>query len=190
MKVKLTISRAHKVVERLNKLAAEASARAHILLLPVSVSGYAGEAQLADYTKRSEDGLAELGRFQKIASAVSEIRAAIAEVNATQGINRVLSDMEACNRVAHLIRGIVQAQPADGICFSALPAYTAFAPDNHRYGSVTVKSLTEGALSLLSEELKRVAAEANRLSDILADLNAYKLTISIPDDMAKDVGLA
>lgn len=190
----VSISRAHKVAERLSQLAQEAGETAKKAYLNTRVDGYAGDAQataLDLLATKADDALEAHAGYGK---ALADVRTAIAVANAKQGINALLSELEAVNRRTKLLKDIVGGQRTEMVAPNALEGYKA-GSEAMRYrgeeapGRIHVRLLDAEQLAEIQAQLDSLKVRAFALSDQIADANRATVEVVMGEALAKEVGL-
>jgi hypothetical protein len=198
MKYTLTLSRWHKVAERIQAALKEreAAAKAAFTATEISPWNRAGvEDKAAEIVRRAAADLAlvEIG-----AQAVATIRAALALRNAALGVSTRLAEAEAANRRANLYKAIVDGQKPDMVRpadVQALPAGLIGETESWSFArrgaaAITLQTADKALLEALRDKLAREQARATRLLDEVADLNRERLEIEVPQEVAGIAGLA
>jgi hypothetical protein len=180
MKYALTLSRWHKVAERINTALKERETSVKKSFTATTVSPW------------NKEGI-ETG-----ARAVAQIRAALAIRNAELGIAARLAEAEAANRTAALYKSVIEGQDADMVrpeSVRGLPVALIGETDPIGFGrrsapTVTLQTADGTLVGSLRERLAREQARATRLLDEVADLNREKLEIDVPREVVEIAGLA
>lgn len=198
MKHTLTLSRWHKVAERIQASlkTREAAVKAAFTATTISPWNKAGvEEKAADIARRAIDDLALVEAGHR---AVATIRAALAVRNAALGIAGRLAEAEAANRRAALFRSVIDGQKPDMVRpedLRALPAGLVGTSDEWTFGRrlatvVTLQTVDGAFLDGLREKLARDEGRATRLLDEVADLNRETLETDVSEEIARIAGLA
>jgi hypothetical protein len=198
MKYTLTLSRWHKVAERVNAALKEREANVKTAFTATTISPWNKEGveeKAAEIGRRAADDLAlvEAG-----ARAVAAIRAALAMRNADLGISGRLAEVEGANRRAALYRTIIDGQKPDMVRpegVRTLPAELVGETESWGFArrsalAVTLQTADRILVESLREKLSREQGYATRLLDEVADLNREKLEIDMPEEVIGIAGLA
>ena len=198
MKYALTLSRWHKVAERINTALKEREKSVKKAFTATTISPWNKEGieeKAAGIARRAADDLAlvETG-----ARAVAQIRAAVATRNAELGISARLAEADAANRAAALYKSVLDAQDADMVrpeSVRGLPVALVGESDPIGFGrrsapTVTLQTADGALVESLRERLAREQARGTRLLDEVADLNREKLEIDVPREVLEIAGLA
>jgi hypothetical protein len=196
MKPSLTLTRWHKVAERINAAIKEREARLLADLTATSMSPWnkeGVEAKAAEIASRSKADLAlvEIGT-----AAVARIRTALALRNAALGIADRLAEAEAVNRRARLYRSVLEKQNADMVRPADMKNIPATLPAEDSYwgrrgaASVTLAIADSALLDELRKRLAREQARSHALLDDVADINREKLDLELADELKEIAGLA
>ena len=198
MKHTLTLSRWHKVAERMQSAmkARETAVKSAYTATAISPWNKAAvEEKAAGIARRAAEDLALV---ESGAQAVATIRTALALRNAALGVSARLADAEAAKRRAALYRAIVEGQKADMVRpedVRTLPAELVGETESWGFGrraalTVTLQTADPALLAELRAKLAREEARATRLLDEVADLNRERLEIDVPEELARIAGLA
>jgi hypothetical protein len=198
MKYALTLSRWHKVAERINTALKERETSVKKSFTATTVSPWNKEGieeKAAGIARRAADDLALI---ETGARAVAQIRAALAIRNAELGIAARLAEAEAANRTAALYKSVIEGQDADMVrpeSVRGLPVALIGETDPIGFGrrsapTVTLQTADGTLVGSLRERLAREQARATRLLDEVADLNREKLEIDVPREVVEIAGLA
>jgi len=198
MKYTLTLSRWHKVAERVNAALKEREANVKTAFKATTISPWNKEGveeKAAEIGRRAADDLAlvEAG-----ARAVAAIRAALAVRNAELGISGRLAEVEGANRRAALYRIVIDGQKPDMVRpegVRTLPAELVGETESWGFArrsalAVTLQTADRILVESLREKLSREQGYATRLLDEVADLNREKLEIDMPQEVIGIAGLA
>ena len=198
MKYALTLSRWHKVAERINSALKEREANVKKAFTGTTISPWNKEGieeKAATIARRAAEDLALI---EKGTVAVAQIRAALAIRNAELGIAARLAEAEAANRSVSLYKMVIEGQDADMVRpenVRGLPVALIGEGDPLGFGrraaaTVTLQTADGALVESLREKLAREQARATRLLDEVADLNREKLEIDVPQEVLEIAGLA
>lgn len=198
MKYTLTLSRWHKVAERVNAALKEREANVKTAFTATTISPWNKEGveeKAAEIGRRAADDLAlvEAG-----ARAVAAIRGALAVRNVELGISGRLAEVEGANRRAALYRIVIDGQKPDMVRpegVRTLPAELVGETESWGFArrsalAVTLQTADRILVESLREKLSREQGYATRLLDEVADLNREKLEIDMPEEVIGIAGLA
>jgi len=198
MKFNLTLTRWHKVAERINVALKEREANVKAAFTATTISAWnkqGVEDKAAEIARRA---LVDLTLVEAGVRAIATIRAALAIRNAEVGVSARLAEAEAAKRSAALCKAVLDGQKADmvrpdGVC--ALPAGLAAEADAFGFArrasaSLTLQTADSALIDALREKLAREQARATRLLDEVADLNRERLEIDVADEVLQIAGLA
>jgi len=195
MKYILTLSRWHKVAERINTALKEREANVKTAFTATTISPWnkdGVEEKAADIARRAADDLAlvEAG-----ARAVAAIRAALALRNAELGISGKLAEVEGANRRAALYKAVIDGQRPDMVRPEGVRTLPAeLVGETESWGlarrtalAVTLQTADRPLVQSLRERLAREQKFATRLLDEVADLNRERLEIDLSQEV---IGIA
>jgi hypothetical protein len=196
MKFTLTLTRWHKVAERIDaavKVREEhaIAALTATTLSPWNKEGIEEKAKAIDWQARNDLALVEVAT-----AAIAGIRSALAARNADLGISARLAEAEAANRKARLYRELVVRQRADMV----RPEDVRHVPPtvggdeplfSRRSGNTITLAIADRALvDELQMKLAREQARAHALLDAIADANREKLELDLANELLEIAGLA
>ena len=189
----LSISRWHKVAERLSRTYTELTQGVRKTYTNTQISGYLGESQIARIRELGEREAINLLRAFTLQDALILIRQAIGEVNAKTGVTHELAEYDALMRRHKLLESILTAQSTDMIGLDEILMLPQQVAKEDRYdrssANVTVKVLSSETESDLRRQAEALLVKAYALSDKISDLNREKLSLDLPEDIAQAAGL-
>lgn len=197
MQYTLTLSRWHKVAERINTALKEREMDVKAAFTATTISPWNKEGveeKAAEIAERAADDLVLIEGGTR---AVAHIRAALAVRNAELGVSAKLAEAESANRAAAVYKAIIDGQKVDMVRpegVRALPAALAGEADTFGFGRrtavVTLQIANAALVESLREKLAREQARRTRLLDEIADLNREKLELDVPQEVIGIAGLA
>lgn len=197
MKRTLTLTRWHKVAERINGALKEAEGRAVTAFTAALISPWNKEGIEQKAAGIAARGKADLALVEQGSAAVAAIRSALAARNAELGIASRLAEVEAANRRIALYRAVLDKQSVDMVQPEHVRYVSAAAvPDSEAtWGRreaprITLQLADAALLAELASRLAREQARAHALLDEIADLNREKLELEVADELQEIAGLA
>lgn len=196
MKHTLTLTRWHKVAERINAAIKEREARAVAALTATSVSPWNKEGVEAKAEEIARRARTDLALIEAGTAAVAHIRSALGQRNAELGIGERLAEADAANRRAKLYRDLLEKQRADMVRPADVRHVPAvIAGDDSVWGRRTAAAITlaiadKALLDELHVKLARDQARSHALLDAVADANREKLDLELADELVEIAGLA
>lgn len=198
MQYTLTLSRWHKVAERMNTALKERETELKAALTATTISAWNKEGVEEKAAEIARRAAGDLALIEVGTRAVAQIRAALAIRNAELGVSAKLAEAESANRAAAVYRAVIEGQKADMVRpenVRALPAMMLAEADTFGFGRrsaavVTLQIANAELVESLREKLAREQARATRLLDEVADLNREKLEIDVPNEVLEIAGLA
>lgn len=189
----LSLSRWHKVAERLSRTYTELTNGVRNTYNNTQVSGYLGEAQVSRLKESAESEAAKLQRAFQLQDALIHIRQAVGDANARTGVAKELAEYDALTRRHKLLDGILSAQSSEMIGFDELPQLPRHLVSEDRYdrsrASARVRMLNPAKESALRKESVALLARVYALADRISDLNRERVTLELPEDIAQAAGL-
>lgn len=197
MKHTLTLTRWHKVVERINAALKERDARVVAAFTAATISPWNKEGVEQKAAGIAERSKADLALIEQGSAAVAAIRSALAHRNAELGIAARLAEVEAANRRIALYRAVLDKQSVDMVQpehVRHVPAH-AVPESEPSWGRrdaprITLQVAGEALLAELAVKLAREQARSHALLDQIADLNREKLELDIAPELHEIAGLA
>ena len=189
----LTLSRWHKVAERLSRDYTETVFKAKQALTQTRVSAYVGESQEAALREQASDWSARLERAFRLQDGIGDIRRVLGDANAQHGITALLAEFDKLNRRQKVLTELVEGQAPDMIAIGELkhiPADYVADGDNYdrRRPQLRVRMLERAEVIRLREELDAVRARAYALADEIAERNKATLTLELTGEVAGAAG--
>ena len=184
--LQISLSRAHKVAERIKtrmgELFAEAQSRASVQTL----TGVT-DLQVSKLQSAGREALELNARAEKFALALAKLRAAIGAENHVRGINAMLAELDALNRIVANKKAMLVHAKADGIAPQDLATYKPLVENRSYSLGVTVTVLDAESAQGLAESLAAAQRDVFSLSDRIAEANAARFTFELDDDVASEV---
>lgn len=185
--LQVSLSRAHKIAERLKEHAQEHQREAARLAAATTVTGVAGEAQLARLRAQSSQALARLAQADQYWAALAQVRAAIGAENEKRGVNAMLAELDATQKRVSVRKDLLSRADDSAMPLSELTTFQPLNAENRLYGGVTVRMLDEAGTAQVRQELKDLQRQAVALSDQIASANAGTMSLSLPAEVAEEV---
>lgn len=188
----ITISRAHKVAERLGQRAQEAKEKASKLSEPITLQGYS-DSQIQRFHAQSQELLDLVSQAHRLSTLQASVRAAIGQANASHGVSEALAAIEGNKKTLVLLRAILDNQngesySATSVTIDDLLQFKSLGQID-RVPSVSLRILSAAQKSKLETMVVDLERENFVLNDKLADLNGKTLTIEVDDEAAHLIGL-
>ncbi len=195
MKFNLTLSRWHKVTERINAASKECETRVKAAFTNTTVSSWNKdgiEEKAADIARRAAQ---DLMLVEAGTRAVEIIRATLAIRNAELGIAGRLAEVEGANRRASLYKAVIEGQNADMVRAESvrnLPEHVNQSDWLSRRSAlvVTLQTADRDLLENLRGKFALEQARAVRALDEIADLNRERIEIEVPEEVIEIARLA
>ena len=193
----LTLTRWHKVAERISAAIKEREARVVAALTAATLSPWNKEDVEQKAAGLGARARADLVLIEQAAAAVAAIRSALALRNAELGVSARLAEVEAANRRIALYREVLDKQAVDMVRpehVRHVPA-GAVAENEPAWGRrepprITLQVADAALLAELTSKLAREQARTHALLDEIADLNREKLELDVPPELNEIAGLA
>ncbi len=196
MKLTLTLTRWHKVAERINAALKVREERSLAALTATTISPWNKEGVEEKARDIAGQARADLALIEVATAAVAGIRAALGGRNTDLGISARLAEAEAANRRARLYREVIDKQRADMVKPEDVRHVPPLAGTEEplwprRSGSAITLAIADKALlDELRAKLAREQARAHALLDAIADANRERLELDLADELLEIAGLA
>ena len=190
----LTLTRWHKVSERLAREYGEAVSESRSTLTQTAISAYLGEEQEEFLQTQTQTALANLDRAFQIQDAVAHVRHLVGDANVREGVSAKLAEFDKLNRRVKALSEVVESQSSDMVSVTQLRSIPKdYVADGASYDSkrprIKVRMLDTQALERLADQLSNARKAAYALSDEVSDLNKAKLSIELETEVASAAGL-
>lgn len=178
MKQHVSISRLHKLADRLKAKITELNAEATTKLgLALWRQGVVTEAQVNRAVAQSQLGLTAMHDAERLSRVLSDIRTTIAVQNERLGINAKLALQDALNRQLAVMKSVVAGSD------TMLLDEVAVGQATGDYG-LSVANLSAAQVEALKADIARLQREVFGLSDEVAEANATRVELELADDVA------
>lgn len=190
----LTLTRWHKVAERLSREYTESVYAAKQTLNNTQVSSYLGAEQQDALRTAAQDATARLARAFRVQDAVSQVRQALGDANVKNGVSPKLAELDKLNRRLKVVTELIEGQSPSMISIDQLASIpTDYVADGNSYDSkrplLHVRMLGKADLDGLRADFEAIRSQSYALSDDIADLNKATLTLTVSLDVAKLAGI-
>lgn len=190
----LTLTRWHKVAERLARDYGESVSESRSALSQTVISSYLGEEQEQFLKVQARNALGNLERAFRIQDAVAHIRHLVGEANVREGVSAKLAEFDKLNRRVKTLAEVVDSQSTDMVPVTQLRHIPKdYVADGANYDSkrpkIKVRMLEMQELESLGDQLTAARKAAYALSDEVSDLNKARLAIELETEVASAAGL-
>jgi len=189
----LSISRWHKVAERLSRAYTQLTQNARNTFISTKVGGYLGEPQIARLRELAQSEVEHLFQAFEIQDSLIQLRQAIGDTNARTGVSTLLAEYDALLRRHKLLDTILNSQASNMVSLNELAMLPSQVMTDGFYersrSSVVVKVLDAETEARFSQEAETLLAKVYALADQISDLNRERLTFEVSDAIAKVAGL-
>lgn len=189
----LSLSRWHKVAERLSRIYTETINSVSQTYNDTQISGYLGESQVA---RLKADAALEAMRLQRafqLQDVLIHIRQAVGEANSKTGVANALAEYDALMRRCKVLERILLAQDSCMVGWDELANLPAHIVSEDRYdrsrATIRVRMLDQSAEDSLREMAEVLRARIYELTDRISDLNRERMALELPAEIAEAVGL-
>lgn len=192
MKHTLSLSRWHKVVERLNAHAKTLSAAVRSAYVDTNIQSFLGDEQVAQLNEVAEKADKSLNQFLEITKVISVVRSTLGKQNVEHGVNALVAEQEHLSRDISLLKQLLDGQSMDMVAVDKLESNKALSDttaNRYGYSAVKVRLLPKERKTELEVLLAESQSRVHALSDELSDINKVTVSIEVPNDISKIAGL-
>lgn len=197
--VKFSLSRAHKIAERITREIMTLNTSIQSLLQPVTIN-IPEEAQQIDLAVAKVEKLLTLR--ESLYGVQENLKAKIAEKNSTAGIPVLLNRRSVIQKRKEHINDIISSLAQQDLYSRAagktsvlkdrslVEGYFARSEKANVLNSVKVNVVSEELSERFQKELNQTQSQLDALSDEINTKNAkYSISLDIPEDIAETIGL-
>lgn len=185
-----TLSRAHKIAERLKRQINVSARQAADLVKPVNLYSVDQASELDDRLAKLDEVRAKLTELHRVRT---EVRVLIAVENGKIGQHTLLTQQK--DIVAHLaqlgqLRNEITSYNDYAKPRNQLESQLASMTGTKSGEGVSTKAVSAEFIQGVNDDISRLTADLDKLNDQVADNNAStKITVSIPVELASELGL-
>ena len=177
MKQHVSVSRLHKLAERLKAKIVELNVEAASALGTSTWRGPVTVSQVSRVTARAVDGVTSLRSAERLSRELARIRSIVAVQNERLGISAKLALQESLNRQLTALKNLLTE--SGEIRVDALEV----GQSTGDYG-MAVSALSQEHLQELKAAIARIQREIFGLSDEVAEANATRVELELDEDIA------
>lgn len=189
VQINVTLSRLHKVIDRLKEAIAEQTAKVNA----VAAATITTSSALVSLERLRLSGVAAVeasAEVELLLALQANLRQLVSATNEKTGISDVMAKQDALTRLLAVKKSLLQVESKVSLDEAAaqLQAYQA-SPSREYSSSIPVNVLSVEALAAVKEDVRRIQKELYALSDKLAALNATQVPLELPQHLAEKFGL-
>lgn len=181
--VNITLTRAHKIAERLKTQANQLLQEAVTAASAATVSG-TSVSQVDRLRTRGETVSPTLAEAQRYLMANAAVRAVISRENETRGISAKLARLDAVNKMLATSKSVLEAAQRGTLMLHELSEYKPLSNEGLAYGGLSVNVVNEQTLEAVKASVASLQREAVLLADEIAEANAARVSFELDDDLA------
>lgn len=190
----LTLTRWHKVAERLSREYTESVYAVKQALTQTKVSSYLGKEQQEALRIASQDSIQRLEKAFRVQDALSEVRRALGDANVKNGVSAKLAELDKLTRRLKVVTELLEAQSPSMISVDQLENVPRdYVADGNSYDSkrplLHVRMLGHDELAKLRNDFETIRTQSYALSDEIADLNRVTLSLTVSEEVATLSGI-
>jgi len=184
-----TLTRWHKVTERLTKEFSALTKSAKSGLAETTVTEYLGEAQETRLIDLRDNCLKQIDSALAVQDAIVHIRQTLGAANESQGVSRALADYDKLVKRVNLFESLLSARSSEQVAIGELKAVKN-PMRSEKYldrgqPKIAVAMLEGESLELLQAQFSETTTAMYAQADRLADLNKWVLEIALEPEIAK-----
>lgn len=188
-----TLTRWHKVTERLTKEFSALTKAAKSGLAETTVTEYLGEAQETRLIDLRDNCLKQIDSALAVQDAIVHIRQTLGAANESQGVSRALADYDKLVKRVNLFESLLSARSSEQVAIGELKAVKS-PGRSEKYldrgqPKIAVAMLEGESLEQLQAQFSEATTAMYVQADRLADLNKWVLEIALEPEIAKLAGL-
>lgn len=196
--VKVTLSRAHKVTERLSQLLQAtrselAQVTSRLVTHVDNVDDYNGFRKQADTLLQRQGML--IKKCESITTDLYGIRKAIARKNQEVGVSDLMIELNKCSEMRNIIQATINAGGASALVpmvkVSEAPEMSAadFRVSEYNMRRISITGLNVADMQVQEEKLEELKTLKNKILDDISDLNVNKVELELSAENAKACSL-
>ena len=187
-----TLTRWHKVTERLTKEFSALTKAAKSGLAETTVTEYLGEAQETRLIDLRDNCLKQIDSALAVQDAIVHIRQTLGAANESQGVSRALADYDKLVKRVNLFESLLSARSSEQVAIGELKAVKN-PGRSEKYldrgqPKIAVAMLEGESLERLQTQFSETTTAMYAQADRLADLNKWVLEIALEPEIAKLAG--
>jgi len=184
-----TLTRWHKVTERLTKEFSALTKSAKSGLAETTVTEYLGEAQETRLIDLRDNCLKQIDSALAVQDAIVHIRQTLGAANESQGVSRALADYDKLVKRVNLFESLLSARSSEQVAIGELKAVKN-PGRSEKYldrgqPKIAVAMLEGESLERLQAQFSETTTAMYAQADRLADLNKWVLEIALEPEIAK-----
>ena len=188
-----TLTRWHKVTERLTKEFSALTKAAKSGLAETTVTEYLGEAQETRLIDLRDNCLKQIDSALAVQDAFVHIRQTLGAANESQGVSRALADYDKLVKRVNLFESLLSARSSEQVAIGELKAVKN-PGRSEKYldrgqPKIAVAMLEGESLERLQAQFSETTTAMYAQADRLADMNKWVLEIALEPEIAKLAGL-
>ena len=184
--LKISLSRAHKIAERLKTQIADLQKNALDKSANLSVNGFSGSAQVERIAQNGVTAMADLDAARVLGGALAHVRACIAKANEERGINKLLASIDVLNKEAAILKGMLANAESNALPLAELESYKPLKAESF-LSSLQVQVMSAEQRDQLKARTAEVGKKLIALSDSVAEANAAFFVLELDDKIAAEV---
>ncbi len=189
----LSLSRWHKVAERLAREYTETISAVRGAYTTTTVPAWLGESQEEELHAQSRQAAERLEWAFRLQDGIAAVRKGLGDANAAQGVTAALADHDVLGRRLKVLTDLIAVQSAEMVGIDQLknvPERLPLEPDRYdRRQGIRVRLMDHDTLQKLRARAESVRAEYYALADQINEKNRFKMMLALPAEIARAAGL-
>lgn len=189
VQINVTLSRLHKVIDRLKEAITEQTNKVNAAA-GATVTTNSALVSLARLRLSGVAAMESSAEVENLLALQANLRQLVSTTNEKTGISEVMAKQDALTRLLAVKKSLVQVESKVSLDEAAAQLQAYQASTSREYSSaIPVNVLSVDALDAAKEDVRRIQKELYALSDKLAALNATQVPLELPQHLAEKFGL-
>lgn len=189
-----TLSRWHKVVERIKNATAQMSAQIGGRIGVVNYNNLAVfKAEQAGVVKDTEASLAKVGLLLKLNATLGKIREELARANVEKGVSALLAEQVRLQNEKTLYEGLIQSAGSARLRLADAERVLTESAKNtgagHYRETFQFARVAEAQVQEWQERVEAIGRELVALTDKISDVNASRLSVELDEEVLAHLGM-
>lgn len=184
IKTTLTLNHANKIAERVNELRKAAQSACGVNLGQCFYST-PSRSQCEALQERANEAMAAFEKYTLLNQIRGEIRASIGEANEKAGVSRILAQIDALRQERSVAASFLAQAKSQATALRISDLEGAQVGDSGE----NITAVDTAYISKIEARATAVDRAIFQLQDKLVEANARRLTITLPSDIAQELGL-
>lgn len=180
--ITVSLTRAHKIAERLKAHATELLNGAAVAGNPSLLTGRA-PAQLKRMGEAGKSAVADFDKAERALRACAKVREVIARENQSRGISAKLAELDAVNKLVTQAKLFGESFGGAQLELKDVESYQPLGGENSYHSGLRVNVVEPNDREALKKALNRLKRESVQISDAIAEANAARVELTLDEDL-------